>query len=146
MVCDSGNFGALELGDEALEEVRRQFRRFVEAEVAPHAHGWHLRDELIPLPVVDKMAELGVFGLTVPEDMKQLKQYTRVPEDGSRPLVSAFEVRGRELVLYWRDLAPGQKIEVGIALADPQGRPTIFQKLPKNLPRLVSVRQRLPER
>lgn len=64
---DSGNFGALELGDEALEEVRRQFRRFVEAEVAPHAHGWHLRDELIPLPVVDKMAELGVFGLTVPE-------------------------------------------------------------------------------
>ena len=64
---DSGNFGALELGDDALEEVRRQFRRFVEAEVAPHAHGWHLRDELIPLPVVDKMAELGVFGLTVPE-------------------------------------------------------------------------------
>ena len=47
--------------------MRRQFRRFVEAEVAPHAHGWHLRDELIPLPVVDKMAELGVFGLTVPE-------------------------------------------------------------------------------
>ena len=33
---DSGNFGALELGDEALEEVRGQFRRFVEAEVAPH--------------------------------------------------------------------------------------------------------------
>ena len=64
---DSGNFGALELGDDSLEEVRRQFHRFVEAEVAPHAHGWHLRDELIPLPVVDKMAELGVFGLTVPE-------------------------------------------------------------------------------
>ena len=43
-------------------------------------------------------------GLTVPEDMKQLKQYIRTPEDGSRPLVSAFEIRGRELVLYWRDL------------------------------------------
>ena len=65
---DFGNFGALELGDDALEEVRRQFRRFVEAEVAPHAHGWHLRDELIPLPVVEEMAELGVFGLTVPEE------------------------------------------------------------------------------
>jgi anti-sigma factor RsiW len=55
-------------------------------------------------------------GLIVPEDMKQLKEYARTPEDGSRPLVSAFEIRGRELVLYWRDLAPGQKIEVPIDL------------------------------
>jgi alpha-2-macroglobulin-like protein len=55
-------------------------------------------------------------GLTIPEDMKQLKEYTRVPEDGSRPLVSAFEIRGRELVLYWRDLAPDQKIEVPLDL------------------------------
>ena len=55
-------------------------------------------------------------GLTMPEDMKQLKEYTRVPEDGTRPLVSAFEIRGRELVLYWRDLAPEQKIEVPIDL------------------------------
>jgi (2S)-methylsuccinyl-CoA dehydrogenase len=61
---ETGGFGALGLDDEALEEVRRQFRRFVDTEVAPHAHGWHLRDELIPLPVAD----LGVFGLTVPEE------------------------------------------------------------------------------
>ena len=65
---DSGNFGALGLGDEAMEEVRRQFRRFVDTEVGPHAHGWHMRDELIPLPVVQQMADLGVFGLTVPEE------------------------------------------------------------------------------
>ena len=52
----------------------------------------------------------------MPEDLKQLKEYTRLPEDGSRPLVSAFEIRGRELVLYWRDLAPDQKIEVPIDL------------------------------
>ncbi|UYN96924.1 MAG: acyl-CoA dehydrogenase family protein [Enhydrobacter sp.] len=63
-----GDFGQLGLDDDALEEVRRQFRRFVDSEVAPHAHDWHLRDELIPLPVVRKMAELGVFGLTVPEE------------------------------------------------------------------------------
>jgi hypothetical protein len=55
-------------------------------------------------------------GAGVPEDMKQLKQYARTPEDGSRPLVSAFELRGRELVLYWRDLAPGQKITVPLDL------------------------------
>jgi len=56
-------------------------------------------------------------GLTVPEDLKQLKEYARTPADGSRPLLSAFELRGRELVLYWRDLAPGQKIEVPVDLS-----------------------------
>jgi hypothetical protein len=55
-------------------------------------------------------------GLGLPEDLKQLKEYARVPEDGSRPLVGAFEVRGRELVLYWRDLAPDQKLEVPVDL------------------------------
>jgi hypothetical protein len=55
-------------------------------------------------------------GLTIPEDMKQLKDYIRPPSDGQRPLVSAFEIRGRELVLYWRDLAPDQKIDVPIDL------------------------------
>jgi hypothetical protein len=55
-------------------------------------------------------------GLTVPEDMKQLKDYIRLPNDGQRPLLSAFELRGRELVLYWRDLAPDQKIDVPIDL------------------------------
>jgi hypothetical protein len=55
-------------------------------------------------------------GLTVPEDLKQLKEHAKEPTDGSRPLISFFELRGRELVLYWRDLAPGQKIEVPVDL------------------------------
>ena len=29
--------------------MRDQFRRFADDKVAPYAHGWHLRDELIPL-------------------------------------------------------------------------------------------------
>jgi (2S)-methylsuccinyl-CoA dehydrogenase len=65
---DTGDFGALALGDEALDLVREQFRRFGAEEVTPFAHQWHLKDELIPLPVVEKMAEMGVFGLTVPEE------------------------------------------------------------------------------
>ncbi|HKU98347.1 MAG TPA: acyl-CoA dehydrogenase family protein, partial [Vineibacter sp.] len=65
---DTGDFGALGLDDEALEMVREQFRRFVGDEVLPHAHEWHLKDELIPLSVVEKMAEMGVFGLTIPEE------------------------------------------------------------------------------
>jgi (2S)-methylsuccinyl-CoA dehydrogenase len=63
-----GHYGDGHLDDEALDMVRDQFRRFAEDKVVPHAHGWHLRDELIPIAVVDQMAELGVFGLTVPED------------------------------------------------------------------------------
>jgi (2S)-methylsuccinyl-CoA dehydrogenase len=54
--------------DETLEAIRSEMRRFCAAEVTPHAHEWHLANEYIPLPVVEKMAELGVFGLTIPED------------------------------------------------------------------------------
>jgi (2S)-methylsuccinyl-CoA dehydrogenase len=54
--------------DETLEAIRAEMRRFGEAEVAPHAHGWHLANAYIPLEVVGKMAELGVFGLTIPEE------------------------------------------------------------------------------
>ena len=43
-------------------------RRFGEAEVAPHAHEWHLANDYIPLSVIEQMAELGVFGLTIPEE------------------------------------------------------------------------------
>ena len=55
-------------------------------------------------------------GLSLPEDFKQLKQMCLVPEDGSRSSLSAFEVLGRELVLYWRDLAPEQNIELNLDL------------------------------
>ncbi|MCB2099989.1 MAG: acyl-CoA dehydrogenase family protein [Rhodobacterales bacterium] len=64
---DSGNFGALGL-DETLEMVREQFRRFVIDQVEPHCHEWHLADNFIPMEIVEQMAEMGVFGLTVPEE------------------------------------------------------------------------------
>ncbi len=63
-----GNFGEAALGDETLEMVRDQFRRFAEEQVAPHCHQWHKDDALIPLAIIEQLAELGVFGLTVPED------------------------------------------------------------------------------
>jgi hypothetical protein len=56
-------------------------------------------------------------GLSLPEDMKQLKDYARLRDDGKEPgLISFWELKNRELVLYWRDLAPGKKIEVPIDL------------------------------
>lgn len=54
--------------DDTLGMVRDQFRRFGAERVEPHAHQWHLEDRLIPIEVVDAMAELGTFGLTVPEE------------------------------------------------------------------------------
>jgi (2S)-methylsuccinyl-CoA dehydrogenase len=54
--------------DETLTEMRTQMRRFAEAEVLPHAHEWHLKNEYIPQEVISKLGELGVFGLTMPEE------------------------------------------------------------------------------
>ncbi len=48
--------------------VRDQFRRFADEKVIPFAHEWHLKDELIPMSVIDELAEMGVFGLTIPEE------------------------------------------------------------------------------
>ncbi len=62
----AASFGATGLDDE-FEMVRDQFRRFADERVVPHAHGWHMADELIPIEVIDEMAGLGVFGLTIPE-------------------------------------------------------------------------------
>ena len=65
---EDGNYGVLGLEDDTLDMVRDQFRRFAEEQVVPHCHDWHLNDELIPIEIVEQMAELGVFGLTVPEE------------------------------------------------------------------------------
>ncbi len=67
-LIEDNHFGASGLSDETLDMVRDQFRRFAEEQVTPYAHNWHLKDELIPIEVVEQMAELGVFGLTVPEE------------------------------------------------------------------------------
>jgi len=54
--------------DETLEAMRSEMRRFADQEVVPHAQGWHLKNEYIPLSILSQMAELGVFALTIPEE------------------------------------------------------------------------------
>ena len=54
--------------DETLESIRDEMRKFAAAEVEPHAHEWHLKNDYIPMEVVNGLAELGVFGLTLPEE------------------------------------------------------------------------------
>ncbi len=61
-----------EFGDRGLDEtftaIASQFEEWTRKEVTPHAHQWHLRDVLIPDEVVEKLSELGVFGLTIREE------------------------------------------------------------------------------
>ncbi|AUC54079.1 MAG: acyl-CoA dehydrogenase family protein [Sagittula sp.] len=54
--------------DEELEMIREQFRRYAVDKVEPFAHEWHLKDELIPMEVIEELSEMGVFGLTIPEE------------------------------------------------------------------------------
>jgi (2S)-methylsuccinyl-CoA dehydrogenase len=63
----SSTFGDCGL-DEEYEMIREQFRRFADDKVVPYAHEWHLKDELIPMSIIEEMSELGVFGLTIPEE------------------------------------------------------------------------------
>lgn len=53
------------LNDPDLDIVRDQFRRFSRERIAPHAHQWHLADELIPDSMIAEMAALGVFGICI---------------------------------------------------------------------------------
>lgn len=56
------------LGDETLDLVRESFRAFTTDKITPHAHAWHLADALIPDAVIAEMAQLGVFGVCIPEE------------------------------------------------------------------------------
>jgi (2S)-methylsuccinyl-CoA dehydrogenase len=58
--------------DEELEMIRDQFRRYTVDRIEPVAHEWHLKDELIPMEIIEELAELGVFGLTIPEEFDGL--------------------------------------------------------------------------
>jgi (2S)-methylsuccinyl-CoA dehydrogenase len=51
-----------------FDMMRDQFRAFVDEKVAPRAQRWHLDDTLIPLDLVGELSQLGVFGLTIPEE------------------------------------------------------------------------------
>jgi (2S)-methylsuccinyl-CoA dehydrogenase len=54
--------------DETLTLIRDQFFALSNDKVAPYAHEWHLKDELIPIELVNELGEMGVFAMTIPEE------------------------------------------------------------------------------
>ncbi len=63
-----GELGDWGLDEDSLVMVKDQFERFAAQEVEPFAQDWHRRDELIPIALIESLASLGVFGLTLPEE------------------------------------------------------------------------------
>jgi len=63
-----GNWPSETFHDNDLDSIRGQFRRFTDVEIIPYAHKWHLANDLIPDQTVQKMAELGTFGVCIPEE------------------------------------------------------------------------------
>jgi (2S)-methylsuccinyl-CoA dehydrogenase len=64
----AGEWPSETLHDADLDTIRDQFRRFTDAEIVPHAHKWHLANDLIPDATVAAMADLGTFGVCIPEE------------------------------------------------------------------------------
>ena len=74
VVCDIARrcleertYGAWGLDDDTLDTIRDEFRKFADKEVVSIAQDVHRKDVLIPMSLIDKMADMGVFGLTIPE-------------------------------------------------------------------------------
>ncbi|MDP2409865.1 MAG: acyl-CoA dehydrogenase family protein [Pseudolabrys sp.] len=54
--------------DETLESIREEMRKFADSEVIGHAQSWHRTNSYIPMDIIAQMSDLGVFGLTIPEE------------------------------------------------------------------------------
>jgi (2S)-methylsuccinyl-CoA dehydrogenase len=69
LIRDRGDASVGECGlEETLATIRDEMRKFAESDVVPHAQEWHRRNSYIPSGIIAQMSELGVFGLTVPEE------------------------------------------------------------------------------
>ncbi len=64
---DSNPGGTYGLSD-THEMVSREFARFADKRLAPVAEEIHVHDKLIPEDLIQAMAELGVFGISIPEE------------------------------------------------------------------------------
>ena len=141
-------FGVSGLDDE-LEMIRDQFRRFADDRVVPNAHGWHLKDELIPMEIITELADLGVFGLTIPEEFGGLglskASMVVVSEELSRGYIGVGSLGTRseiaaELILYGG--TPEQKAHWLPKLASGEILPTAVFTEPNTGSDLGSLRTR----
>ena len=66
-VLEARGAHATELADEIAALTRDQFRTFARTEIVPIAQEMHREDHLVPEELIQKMAALGLFGSSIPE-------------------------------------------------------------------------------
>ncbi|MDF2118191.1 acyl-CoA dehydrogenase family protein [Roseiarcaceae bacterium H3SJ34-1] len=110
-----------------LQAMQREVARFADAEIAPAAQGWHLDNAYIPLETIDRLASLGVFGLTIAEHYGGLglgkTAMCIVTEELSRGYIGAGSLGTRseiaaELIMHGGSEAQKQKYLPGIAAGE----------------------------
>jgi (2S)-methylsuccinyl-CoA dehydrogenase len=144
----SATFGDTGLED-TYEQMRTEMRRFADAEVMPNAHSWHLKNAYIPLDLIAKMAELGVFGLTIPEEYGGLglgkESMCMVSEELSRAYIGVGSLGTRSEIAAELILGGGteeQKQEWLPRIASGEVLPTAVFTEPNTGSDLASLRTR----
>ncbi len=124
--------------DETHEQVRDQVRQFASEEIAPHAEHIHRSDETIPESFIEKMAELGFFGLSIPEayggvEMGNLAMILTTEELSRASLAAAGSLITRPEILtkalmgggteaqkqYWLPKLASGEVMAGISVTEP---------------------------
>jgi (2S)-methylsuccinyl-CoA dehydrogenase len=124
--------------DETLEQVRASVREFAEKEIAPHAERIHRNDETIPEEFISKMAELGYFGLSVPEEyggyemgnlamILTTEELSRCSLAGAGSLITRPEILTKALLAggteeqkkHWLPKIAAGELMVGISVTEP---------------------------
>jgi (2S)-methylsuccinyl-CoA dehydrogenase len=135
--------------DDILDTMREEMRKFADTEVVPHAQGWHRTNSYIPLEVIGKMAELGVFGLTIPEEFGGLglgkESMCVVSEELSRGYIGVGSIGTRNEIAAELILGSGtdeQKTKWLPKLASGEVLPTAVFTEPNTGSDLASLRTR----
>ena len=124
--------------DDMHEQVRDQVREFAAAEVMPHAEHIHRTDATIPEAFITKMAELGFFGLSIPEEyggveMGNLAMVVTTEELSRASLAAAGSLVTRPEILtkalmgggteaqkkYWLPKLASGEVMAGISVTEP---------------------------
>jgi len=124
--------------EETLEQVRESVREFADKEIAPHAERIHRGDELVPEEFITQMAELGFFGLSVPEeyggtDMGNLPMILTTEELSRASLAAAGSLITRPEILtkallgggteeqkrHWLPKLASGEVMVGVSVTEP---------------------------
>jgi (2S)-methylsuccinyl-CoA dehydrogenase len=136
-VLEARGAHATELGDAAASLVRDSARTFAKAEIVPIAQEMHRQDHLVPEPLIQKIAGLGLFGCSIPEsyggtEMGLLTMVVLTEELSAASLVAGSlitrsEILTRALVQggteeqrrYWLPRIASGELIVGICVTEP---------------------------